>query len=75
LPILDHRELTDEQINDLISLYDQISDETLLPIKNADDDTRELLDTELAGILNISDYSILRNLLAREPVICLHPLV
>jgi len=75
LPVLDPRSLKRDQINEFISLYDSISTDILLTLKEVlDDETRQFIDNEISRILNLPDYGVLRELLAREPIVTLKPL-
>lgn len=75
MPVLNVRVLNDDQMLALTSAYDRLSQATLLPFPEmAHDITRQQIDTVVAQVLGFPDFSILRELLGREPVVCLRPL-
>jgi len=72
LPILDVRKLSEVQIATLVDTYDEICDEEILPLPSmATDKTREKIDSAISEVLGLPDLSILRKMLAREPVVCM----
>lgn len=75
MPVLNIRKLSDNQIESLASVYDSICDESLTPFPNmANDPIRAQIDQAFAKALNLPDFSMIRELLAQEPVICLRQL-
>lgn len=75
MPVLDVRALTTAQRQRLATAYDQLSVQPLLPFPQmARDPTRRAIDEAIAKALGLPDFGVLRELLAREPVICLQPL-
>lgn len=72
MTVLDPFSLTPEQISDFIKLYDGTNETPLLSWKEAsDDDVRQLIDNEIARILQIPNYGILRSLISIEPIVTL----
>jgi hypothetical protein len=75
MPALHIRTLSAGQRNALAAAYDRVSGETLLPFPQmAGDPVRREIDEAIAKALRLPDISIIRELLAREPVVCLRPL-
>jgi len=75
MPVLDVGALTVDQLNRLVDAYDALSNKPLLPFpKMASDPVREALDTAVSSALALPDLSVLRKLLAQEPVISLRPI-
>jgi hypothetical protein len=75
LPVLKVNELSAEQIKALTAAYDKLAGQSLRPLPEmADDPARAEIDKAIAKALNLPDFSILRALLAKEPVVCLKPL-
>lgn len=75
LPILDLEALSPEQFEHLSNTYDELSDRAMMPFPEmASDKVRAAIDEAIANILGIKDLSPLRELLAREPVVCLKPI-
>lgn len=72
IPVLDVRALGVDQLKHLVDVYSTLSKQPLLPFpKMATDPVREALDAAVSEALGLSDLSVLRNLLAQEPVVCL----
>ena len=72
LPVLDFRLLTAAQLKELASAYDALSKETLQPFPMMDEDpVRAKIDEALCKVLDLPDLSVLRTLLAQEPIVCL----
>lgn len=72
MPVLDVRALSDEQLTHLADAYDKLCHAELSPLPEmATDEVRAEIDTAIANALNLPDFSILRTLLAREPVVCM----
>lgn len=75
MPVLNVHELTAAQFKILTVAYDKLAEQTLQPLPNmADDPVRAAIDEALATALHLPDFSMLRTLLAKEPVVCLKPL-
>ncbi len=70
MPVLDVRELSAKQIAGMSNLFDDLADASFerLPAM-VDCPTRSKLDNGLAEILDLPDLSVLRTLLASEPVV------
>lgn len=72
LPVLDLAALTEEQVTFLAESFDEVSHEVIQPFpRMADDPVRSRIDAAISEALRLPDYSILRKLLAQEPVVCL----
>jgi len=72
LPVLDLTALTPAQLRKLASAYDKLSTQALLPLPQMNEDsTRIRIDAAITDALNLPDFSILRQMLAREPVVCI----
>lgn len=72
MPVLDFSKISARIRKKLVSAFDNLSRDTLLPFPNMDCDLiRATLDDAVASALDLSDFSILRELLAREPIVCL----
>lgn len=75
MPVLNVNKLTADQIKILVNAYDKLCDQPLKSLPEmADDPVRAKIDGAIAKALNLPDFSILRTLLAKEPVICLKQL-
>ena len=75
MPVLDVRLLSAAQRGRLVSAYDAVAGEALQPFPQmASDPVRTAIDEAIAQALDLPDLSILRELLAQEPVICLNQL-
>ena len=75
VPVLDARKLSSEQVQRLVNVYDQVSRLELLPLSEmATDGTRELLDHAIAQVLELPSFDVIRQTLAREPIISGEPL-
>lgn len=71
MPILDLINIGQRKLKKLAAIYDQFADRKLEPFPNmVTDHVRDEIDKAVAKALHIPDISILRNLLGREPVIC-----
>ena len=76
MPVLDVEALSADQRRALADAYDLLCREPLLPFPEmAQDSTRQLIDDAICQVLGLPDVSPLRQLLAREPIVCLRPLV
>lgn len=70
LPILDPRSLSSSQLDILSSAYDQLRDQSLQSFPQmAVDPVRVEIDNAIQNALNLPDISIVRKLLAQEPII------
>jgi hypothetical protein len=70
MPVLDIRALSESQLQALAAAYDQLCDKPLKPLPQmANDETRQAIDTAIAQALQLPDFSILRTMLGREPVV------
>jgi hypothetical protein len=66
--------LSSAQKDALAAAYDQVCHSPLLPFPQmAHDTVRRDIDTAIAQVLGLPDFSVLRDLLAQEPVVCLKP--
>lgn len=74
-PVLDLRTLPVTAMETLAATYDAVCNLGLKPFSEMDSDTvRERIDAAFAQALGLPDYSVLRRMLAREPVVCLQRL-
>ena len=72
LPTLDLDSLSPDQLNQLSDAYDELAHEELQPFPHMHTDkVRAGIDKAIAKTLHLLDFSILRTLLAQEPVVCL----
>jgi hypothetical protein len=72
MPVLDVRALSPAQLEMLTAAYDEVCYRELQPLPNmATDEVRASIDAAIARVLNLPDFSILRTMLAREPVVCM----
>ena len=70
MPVLDARELSDRQLERLGALFEELAEETLLPLPEMGDcAVRARLDAGLAEVLGLPDLAPLRRMLASEPVV------
>jgi len=75
LPVLAVRNLKADQLKVLSNTYDRLCKEELLPFPHmAHDPTRQAIDNAIKSVLGLPDISVLREMLAREPVVCLRAL-
>lgn len=75
MPVLDVRALSARQREALAAAFDRLGAEPLLPFPfMADDHVRAEIDRVVAQTLALPDFTVLRQLLAREPVVSLAPL-
>ena len=75
LPVLDLSNLSEDQLEILSAVYDEVAEKPLLPFPEmAADPVRARIDAAVSQALGLPDFSILRNLLAQEPVVCLRRL-
>jgi hypothetical protein len=72
LPVLAVDSLKVKQLKALSATYDKFCNEEILPFPHmAHDPIRKAIDDEIVAILGLPDITVLREMLAREPVICL----
>jgi hypothetical protein len=72
LPVLDLSSLSKEQLEALAAVYDEVSDTALLTFPEMHvDPVRARIDAAIGEVLGLPDFSVLRRLLAQEPVVCL----
>lgn len=70
MPVLDVWSLSADNLRKLAEVYDHVADNSLLTLGEIDcDTTRRAIDEGLGEVLGLPDLSILRNLLAREPIL------
>lgn len=75
MPVLDISGLSTAQLAAFAAAFDKVSESALQPFPDmAQDPVRVSIDTSIGRALNLPDFSILREMLAREPVICLRRL-
>ena len=75
LPVLAVRDLEVDKLKVLSDTYDKLCKDELLPFPHmANDPTRQAIDEAVTKMLGLPDISILREMLAREPVVCLKAL-
>lgn len=75
MAVLDVGALKADQTKRLVDAYDSLSVQPLLRFPQmATDPVRQAMDEALSAALGLPDLSILRNLLAQEPVVCLQAL-
>ena len=75
MPVLNIPALTPDQRETLAATYDRLCEETLLPFPHMHTDaTRAAIDAAFEQTLALPDLTVLRELLAQEPVICLQQL-
>jgi hypothetical protein len=72
MPVLDVRRLTPQQLTQLVATYDKVCDKEIMPLPQMEkDQIRYQIDAAIAQALNLPDFSVLRTMLAREPVVCM----
>jgi hypothetical protein len=72
MPVLDIHGIGAKRMHKLAQAYDDFALRSLKPFPDmANDSTRDALDRAVASVLDIPDFSALRDLLAREPMLCL----
>jgi hypothetical protein len=70
MPVLDVWSVPSGNLSKLAEAYDQVADNSLLTLAEMDcDTTRRAIDESLGEVLGLPDLSILRDLLAREPIV------
>lgn len=75
MPVIDLTKLSKETIDFLAGQYDRLAHEPLLPLRLAgQDQTRTAIDDAVRTALDLPDFSVLRELVSREPVVCLERL-
>jgi hypothetical protein len=76
LPVLAVDNLEPGKIKALSDAYDRLCKEELLPFPYmSHDPTRKAIDEVISQVLGLPDVTVLRDMLAREPVVCLKPLM
>ena len=76
MPVLDVLNITDFQLNALATGYDNLCQQELRPFQNINQDpVRSEIDQIIGDTCGLPDVTPLRNMLAREPIVCLNPLV
>jgi len=72
MPVLDVRCIGDQQLKRLAEAYDDLAGKNVQPLLEMQSDpVRMAMDKAIAQALNLPDLSGLRQLLGREPVVCL----
>ncbi|MGH9786580.1 MAG: hypothetical protein ACRD88_20615, partial [Terriglobia bacterium] len=72
MPVLDVWKIGAKRRQKLAAAFDKLATKTLLPFPEmADDPVRAEIDEAVAYALGLPDFGILRQLLAREPILCL----
>lgn len=75
MPVLSLSDLSAARLKNLVSAYDKLCNEPLLPFSLLDSDTtRRQIDASIQKALKLPDFSVLRMMLAQEPIICLRHL-
>jgi hypothetical protein len=75
MPVLNPQIMSQDQLEYLSKLYDEVSELPLQPFPMiAVDEVRKRIDDGIAHALSLPDCSIIRELLAREPIISLNRL-
>jgi len=72
MPVLDVSGSGARSTNKLAQAFDALAEKSLLPFPHmAEDPVRADIDQAVASALGLPDFSVLRQLLAREPILCL----
>ena len=72
MPVLDVRKIREQQLKRLAGAYDELAGKNVQPLPEMHNDpVRAAMDKAVAQALHLPDLSSLRELLAREPVLCL----
>jgi len=72
MPVLDFSIINTNVQKKLVHAFDSLCKNLLLPFPNMDSDpTRAAIDEAVAAALHLPDLGILRDLLSREPIVCL----
>lgn len=75
MPVLDVAGLSEGQLQAFAAAFDDVAGDDLLPFpKMAEDAARRRIDEAVAAALDLPDLAVHRELLGREPVVCLEPL-
>jgi hypothetical protein len=75
MPVLAVDSLEPEKLKALSDIYDKICKEEILPFPYMNiDPVRKAIDDVISQVLGLPDVTALRDMLAREPVVCLRPL-
>jgi hypothetical protein len=70
MPVMDPWSLPPAGLAKLAAAYDEVANDDLLPLGEMDrDTTRRAIDESLGQVLGLPDLSILREMLAREPLL------
>ena len=70
MPVIDATRLSANRLATLATAFDEIADLPVAPFREmADDPTRAAIDDAIRQALDLPDFSILRELLAREPIL------
>ena len=71
MPVLDVKALDESKLEELAQAFDELAGRPLCPFPQiAQDPVRKEIDDTIARVLGLPDFGILRELLAREPVVC-----
>ena len=72
MPVLNVNKIGKRAFRKLVDGYDALASQNLQPLPEADHDpTRAAIDEVIADALKLPNFDILRELLAREPIISL----
>ncbi len=75
MPVLDLSALSPARLSTLAAAYEELSETALQPFPDmAQDPVRISIDRSISHALGLPDFSVLREMLAREPVVCLQRL-
>ena len=75
MPVLDVLSISNSQLDALAQGYDRLCQQDLRPFQNMNDDpVRSEIDQVVSNTCGLPDVTPLRNMLAREPIMCLNPL-
>jgi len=76
MPVPDFRVIQPDQLARLAAAFDELAGLELQPFPEmAQDAVRAGLDAAVADALSLPDFTILREMLAREPIVCLKRIV
>jgi hypothetical protein len=71
MPVLDVRGIGGRRLTELATAYDRLASQGLRPLPDMEGDaTRIAIDEAVAETLGLPDLGILRQLLSREPIVC-----
>jgi hypothetical protein len=72
MPVLNVLKIGGAQLKRLAAVFDELGKRTLGPLQDIDGDpARAAIDKAIGVTLQLPDLSNLRQLLAREPIVCL----